>query len=87
MLDAILTIRTVIHRKYSTAGFFVPSLLYVYVGNNIDIYAGMEGRSAAASAAYARARDWYQKAMASFESDSLEYKSAAAELAEVPTAK
>ena len=42
MLDAILTIRTVIHRKYSTAGFFVPSLLYVYVGNNIDIYAGME---------------------------------------------
>ena len=52
-----------------------------------DIYAGMDSRSEDASAAYARARDWYQKAMVSLESDSIEYKSAAAELAEVPTAE
>ncbi len=49
-----------------------------------DIYAGMEGRSKDASAAYARARDWYQTALANLKPDSIEYESAASELAEVP---
>jgi hypothetical protein len=49
-----------------------------------DIYAGMDGRAADASAAYARARDWYQKAIADAEPDSIESKLAADELAQIP---
>jgi hypothetical protein len=49
-----------------------------------DIYAGMDGRGDDAQAAYARARDWYGKALEILEADSREHKDAASELAQVP---
>ena len=49
-----------------------------------DIYAAMPGRGEDAQAAYARARDWYTKALEVLEPDSREYKDAAAEMAQVP---
>jgi len=49
-----------------------------------DIYAAMPGRGEDAQAAYARARDWYTKALEILEPDSREHKDAAAEMAQVP---
>ncbi len=49
-----------------------------------DIYNGMEGHADDAQAAYLRARDWYTKAIASFEEGSIEYKLAVEELSMVP---
>jgi tetratricopeptide (TPR) repeat protein len=51
-----------------------------------DIYAEMGSRAADSQAAYARAREWYQKALTELEPDSPEHKVATAELAEVPAA-
>ncbi|MBT3192802.1 MAG: hypothetical protein HN341_09635 [Verrucomicrobia bacterium] len=49
-----------------------------------DIYIGMDGHAADAGAAYARARDWYQKALADLEPGTIEFKSATDELSRVP---
>jgi len=49
-----------------------------------DIYKGMDGHAEDSTAAYLRARDWYQKALDSVESDSIEYKLATQELKLVP---
>jgi len=49
-----------------------------------DIYAGMEGHTEDAKAAYSRARDWYNKAIAAAKPGSIEQKIAKEELALVP---
>jgi hypothetical protein len=52
-----------------------------------DIWSGVEGHEKDAKAAYARARDWYQKGLALLEADSPEYAAAKQELAAVPVVK
>lgn len=52
-----------------------------------DIWSGVEGRSADARAAYARARQHYQDALTILDKSSPEYARASAELAEVPAAE
>jgi tetratricopeptide (TPR) repeat protein len=49
-----------------------------------DIYAGMDGHADDAKAAYARAREWYAKALELLDPESGEHSAAAAELSEVP---
>ncbi len=52
-----------------------------------DIWSAVPGREGDATAAYARAREWYGKALEILEKDSPEHAEAVAELAAVPAAK
>ena len=52
-----------------------------------DIWSAVPGREGDAAAAYARAREWYGKALEILEKDSPEHAEAVAELARVPAGK